>query len=258
MAFFNHWSSERLSFSLSIVAVISAAITSYYQFFYHSTEVSYFRERSHLSELPALVNGAYHDSVVGSITFFNRGSTPVSIISSAIILDGDTAEIPDDFRENPNVTFNIFWGGRNSLASEVHSKHYLDAKSVSEFRFKAKIDSSEFQKVVRSSPTAAHDSTQVNLNYRLWFLMADPYGNFSLEAVKIGIHAYNISGRYIFKVGEANWVQTRQMPPFQNIDFWKDLTYEKTQKRAREENWMFEREIRRLTMGPKPEASFNE
>ena len=195
-------------------------------------------------------------TVVGSITFFNRGTTPVSIISSAIILDGDTAEIPDDFRENPNVTFNIWYQGRNSLASEAHSKHYLDAKSVSQFRFKAKIDSSEFQRVVRSSPTTAHDSTQVNLNYRLWFLMADPYGNYSLEAVNVGIHAYNISGRYISRVGQETNYETRQMPRFQNIDFWRNLTKEKTQKKWPSEYW--EREIARFTMGPKPEASFNE
>ena len=37
MAFFNLWSSERLSFSLSIVAVISAAITAYHQFYSESS-----------------------------------------------------------------------------------------------------------------------------------------------------------------------------------------------------------------------------
>ena len=237
MAFFNLWSSERLSFSLSVVAVISASITSYYQFFYHSTEVSYYREVFHLRKLPTLKDGIYHDSIVGSITFMNRGSTPVSIISSAVILDGDTSQIPDDdYRENPYLNFNqgVLWGDSIREAVHTHSKHYLDSKSVSEFQFEAKIDSSNFRRLLRNANTPdweGWDSTEVILNYHLWFLVADPYGNFSMEAVKIENSVYNKSGRYLYGWGLENGYQTKQMPPFQNIDAWNELTSEKTRKR---------------------------
>ena len=238
MAFFNHWSSERLSFSLSIVAVISAAITSYYQFFYHSTEVIYYREHFHLSKLPTLKDGTYNDSIVGSMTFMNRGSTTVSIISSAVILDGDISEMSDvDYRENPYVSFDqVSYGDSIRATQHIHSKHYLDSKSVSEFRFEAKIDSSNFRRVLRNASSIdfeGWDSTQVMLDYHLWFLMADPYGNFSMEAVKIGNYVYNRSGRSLFGLGHSNGYQTRQMPPFRNIDFWKDLTEEKWKEKSR-------------------------
>jgi hypothetical protein len=239
MAFFNLWSSERLSFSLSIVAVISAAITSYYQFFYHSTEVSYFKENSHFSKLPTFKDGMYNDSIVGSITFMNRGSTPVSIISSAVIIEVDSTEIDvEDFRENPRVSFSqgVVWGDSSTREMEyVHTKHYLDAKSVSEFRFETTIDSAKFGRLLKNSPITYNwegwDSNTVVVYYHLWFLMADPFGEFSMEAVKIGHHVYNESGRYIFGFGDPNSHQTRDIPVFRDIDFWKDLSAEKDKKR---------------------------
>jgi len=130
----------------------------------------------------------------------------------------------------------VSYGDSIRATQHIHSKHYLDSKSVSEFRFEAKIDRSNFRRVLRNASSIdfeGWDSTQVMLDYHLWFLMADPYGNFSMEAVKIGNYVYNRSGRSLFGLGHSNGYQTRQMPPFRNIDFWKDLTEEKWKEKSR-------------------------
>ena len=88
MAFFNHWSSERLSFSLSVVAVISAAITSYHQFYEHSftqitpVEVRLLKDHSNSAE-----------SSLGILEIrllvMNGGTTPCTIISEELYLTAD-------------------------------------------------------------------------------------------------------------------------------------------------------------------------
>lgn len=86
MAFSNLWSSERLSFSLSIIAVISAAITTFLQF-HKSTEINCI---VHLVEhFPSATDRYRHDTLSFSCSFLNSGSTPVGLIDSRIFLAND-------------------------------------------------------------------------------------------------------------------------------------------------------------------------
>ena len=88
MAFFNLWSSERLSFSLSIVAVISAAITSYFSFFHYK------------SDLAIRITGAYYepsdssDAVVFGLkgVFINSGTTPLTMVDHFGFLSTDSTQ----------------------------------------------------------------------------------------------------------------------------------------------------------------------
>ena len=86
MAFFNLWSSERLSFSLSVVAVISAAITSYYQFFYSQTGVS-----MQITSARYTVNDS---NGIGTLqiqgVFMNPGTVPLALTRAHGFLTNDT------------------------------------------------------------------------------------------------------------------------------------------------------------------------
>ena len=159
MAFFNLWSSERLSFSLSIVAVISAAITTYHQFS-HTTEVSFFENTFNVSAPPGfLQNGSYRDSLSGSLTFMNSGSTPVSIISSSVILHADTAIIQREIDENPYVALYPITHNLNSKSNSFESDFYLEENSVSKYRFVTAIDSVVLKELVNKAVPLDFDTT---------------------------------------------------------------------------------------------------
>jgi len=84
MSFFNLWSSERLSFSLSIIAVISAAITTFHQF-HSKTDV-----RVAFSSYRYSVNdstGMGHIKASG--IFMNNGTTPVASKQSSLFITID-------------------------------------------------------------------------------------------------------------------------------------------------------------------------
>ena len=86
MAFFNLWSSERLSFSLSIVAVISATITSYFQFFHTKTDVKVI-----FSSHSYQVNDTTGEGILRlSGIFMNDGTSPVSLLESSSFFSIDT------------------------------------------------------------------------------------------------------------------------------------------------------------------------
>ena len=88
MAFFNLWSSERLSFSLSVVAVISAAITSYYQFIYYE------------SDLAIRITGSYIEPVdsIGDVEFgikgvlMNSGTTTLTMVDHFGFFSADSLQ----------------------------------------------------------------------------------------------------------------------------------------------------------------------
>ena len=82
MAFFNLWSSERLSFSLSIVAVISAAITSYYQFFYHESTVS----------VKIIPDFGLADTVYMRAIIMNEGTNSVAVSFAQAFATGNDAK----------------------------------------------------------------------------------------------------------------------------------------------------------------------
>ena len=85
MAFFNLWSSERLSFSLSIIAVVSAAITTFHQF-HSKTDV-----KVTFSAFEYTVNDTTGAGILKlSGIFMNNGTTPVALKESSVFFSIDT------------------------------------------------------------------------------------------------------------------------------------------------------------------------
>ena len=228
MAFSNLWSSERLSFSLSIIAVISAAITTYHQYS-HSTEVRCYRTNFNVTSIPGfLPDGSFQDSISGSLTFMNSGSTPVSIISSQVILHADTAQVLQAINENGYITLSPQSSSYHSVLRPIHSDYYLDTKSLSSFRFATNIDSTALKELLNEAIPAAWDSTMVSVNFYLWLLMADPFGDLSMDVVRLASYAYsNETNRPRFGYAPSFDFSTRRMPTFRNLDFWTDLSEEK-------------------------------
>ena len=86
MALFNNWSSDRLSFSLSIVAIVSAAITSYYQFFYYQSDLAIRFTGCHY--VPSDSSDTIRFGLRG--VFINSGTTPLTLIEHSGFLSTDT------------------------------------------------------------------------------------------------------------------------------------------------------------------------
>jgi hypothetical protein len=93
MAFFNLWSSERLSFSLSIIAVVSAAITTYHQF---HEEIDIAFQVGMPQSAPSYGCDSFdsllilnEDTLTIPFTFVNSGTTPVGyfIVHDGIYVD---------------------------------------------------------------------------------------------------------------------------------------------------------------------------
>ena len=89
---------DRLSLTLSLVAIISAAITSYYQFFHHATLVSHFQSEI-IDHWPSLEGDHYQDSIAARVTLLNSGSTPVAIVKSRLFLTSDTLYALAEFKK---------------------------------------------------------------------------------------------------------------------------------------------------------------
>ena len=111
MAFFKLWSSERLSFSLSIIAVVSAAITAYHQF--HSESILSVR----------FTNVEYsidESSWTGSLrlqgVLMNSGTTQLTLVKEDCQLTIDTT------RNNGNTL------GRNALYIKSDFDDYVPKK----------------------------------------------------------------------------------------------------------------------------------
>ena len=227
MAFSNLWSSERLSFSLSIVAVISAAITSYYQFFDQSTDIATHRKATHLRTIPNLTpKGTFYDSIVATCTFMNSGSTPVSIIDSQLIIEVDSSKFDENTNDHPYLTFYNRIDDSLRYVIDVQSDYYLDSKSVSTFSFSANVDSTKLMQLLRDAPRAGlkRDSTAVAVNFHLWFLMVNPFGKYSMDVVSLSNAYYQNSGKYLFGTGSGVQNQTKKLPPFRDVEFWTTLS----------------------------------
>lgn len=86
MAFFKHWSSDRLSLSLSVVAVISATITFYYQFFYYQSDLAVRFTGCHY--VPSDSSETITFGLSG--VFINSGTTPLTLVENFGFLSTDT------------------------------------------------------------------------------------------------------------------------------------------------------------------------
>ena len=190
MAFFNLWSSERLSFSLSIVAVISAAITSYYQFFYYSTNVKYVWT-SDGSNYAQCEGTTFDDSLALQITFMNEGSTPVSILKSRLYLLN-----PRTKNGQGNLEKSTIWGRKNPgviYQDDLKENFYLEPKSINTLTFHTKVDSTSLMRLINAAPSAT-DSTWSDLEMGVTLLLVDPYGNFSAAAISLAHPIYELDG----------------------------------------------------------------
>ena len=211
MAFFNLWSSERLSFSLSVVAVISAAITSYYQFFYYSTNVKYVWT-SDGSNYAQCEGNAFDDSLALQITFMNEGSTPVSIIKSRMYLLN-----PRTKNGQGNLEKSTIWGRKNPgviYQDDLKENFYLEPKSINTLTFHSKVDSTSLMRLINAAPSATN-STLSDLEMGVTLLLVDPYGNFSAAAISLAHPIYELDG-----VCPAVSLDLKRgsIPPFVNWD----------------------------------------
>ena len=184
MAFFNLWSSERLSFSLSVVAVVSAAITTYHQFYNQSTQVSIIPH--HISSIPEATWKEVNDTIAFECTFLNSGSNPVGVIASRIFLTTDSAL----YRQNHEMgDHSLDWQtlGSQTIQTSFHrwnQRGYLPAQSVVPIRFETAFDSTSLARLVNRA-TIGRDSTVKVLNAGVWLKMVDPHGQESTMAVTI-------------------------------------------------------------------------
>ena len=118
MAFFNLWSSERLSFSLSIIAVISAAITAYHQF--HS-------ESSLSARFTNVEYSIDESSGTGTLrlqgVLMNSGTTQLTLVKQWCQLTIDTT------RNNGNTLGKGAWFIKSNRADYVENEYPLVIKA---------------------------------------------------------------------------------------------------------------------------------
>lgn len=214
MAFFNLWSSERLSFSLSIVAVVSAAITTYHQFYNHKTSVSYVNTTVHVNSASFETN-AFDDSLTTQLTFMNDGSTPVSIIKSRLYLLNHYDQIGNGSIEKQRLLGGSIDGV--IFQDECQSKEscYLESKSVSTLTFRSTIDSTSLMALLRAVPSSERTNDMSSLELGVYVLMVDPYGNFSSQAISIAEPSYDSNGTHLV---ESLPLNHGRMPPFVTWD----------------------------------------
>ena len=206
MAFFNLWSSERLSFSLSVVAVISAAITTYHQFYNQSTQVSIIPH--HIISKPEATWKEVNDTIAFECTFLNSGSNPVGVIASRIFLTTDSAL----HRQNHEIGDHSYdWQTIQTSFHRWNQRGYLPAQSVVPIRFETAFDSTSLARLVNRA-TIGRDSTVKVLNAGVWLKMVDPYGQESTATVTISRLRYKINTTRC--IGWSTPDTTIQVPDF--------------------------------------------
>ena len=214
MAFFNLWSSERLSFSLSIVAVVSAAITTYHQFYNHQTSVSYVNTTVDVNSA-SVETDAFDDSLTVQLTFMNDGSTPVSIIKSRLFLLNNHDQNVEGAIQKQLFLGNSIDGVIFQDKSRPKESCYLEAKSVNTLTFRSTIDSTSMMGLVSAVPSEERTNDLSSLELGVYVLMVDPYGNFSSQAISIAEPIYDSNGT---QVVNSLPLDHGRMPPFVSWD----------------------------------------
>ena len=210
MAFSNLWSSERLSFSLSVVAVISAAVTSYFQFFDHSTEISCVVHSD--IRFPVGHGISRSDTFAFECTFLNSGSTPVGLIESRMFLSS-SADSTFNLQDSP-------FGdqvGRHTVQTSQRSWNqtaYFPEKSVVTIPFVTEIDSADLSRLIIESPPMIDYPEETLLRAGIWLRMVDPYGKESTTILEISNPSFNRKSLHLSTWG-IPWGEKFKMSPFQ-------------------------------------------
>ena len=218
MAFFNLWSSERLSFSLSIVAVISAAITSYYQFFYFNTDFTiHFPESFWVSYEKGARNFG------GRLIDDQRFTTKVALMNAGTEFIGLTS--CRFFVTYQDESSNLFWSEKYEPLNHYGCLDSLGVMDASDYAVIIKPQEVHFLEFSEQLSVMFTDSiwqTQVNRNniresigegiradvhFGMWFKFIDSGGNYSSQRCHLGSLVYS----YVDSVGHA-------MPLTGNLD----------------------------------------
>lgn len=210
MAFSNLWSTERFSFSLSVVAVITAAITTYHQFYNNSTEISSILHSN--MTFPKASGQFRNDTIAFECTFLNSGVTPVGLIESRMFLTHDSAF---EFQNSAHGDYESYrtFQTNNRIWNQ---KGYFPPNSVMQLSFVTTIDSSKLSRLVLGAPRNSIDPDHVLLRAGIWLRMVDPYGNESSDVRAVGVFYDTKSlgpGVYGIPVGK------KQMPPFREPEY---------------------------------------
>ena len=179
MAFLNLWSSERLSFSLSIVAVVSAAITTYHQFYNQSTEVSCILH--HNIKFPNGGGPHFNDTLAFECTFLNSGSTPVGLIESRMFISSSDSAFESqasyigDYGSHTIQTNTWNW---NQTA-------YFPEQSVVNVSFSHQVDTTDLRRIISIASHIDNRPEKVRLTAGVWLRMVDPFGNESTKVISV-------------------------------------------------------------------------
>ena len=170
MAFFNLWSSERLSFSLSIIAVISAAITAYHQF-HHESSVSIRLGLQYMNT----------DTLYMKATFMNQGTTSIAIgDAKGFVTSSEAWE-----RESSGIDLNIleYLMSRGELqVIHFNREKVIAAKSVAQILIPLVPGEEGKRELFEKAPLSLDANGQLkrNLKFGLSVELIDPYGASSL------------------------------------------------------------------------------
>ena len=126
MAFFNLWSSERLSFSLSIIAVVSAAITAYHQFYSESSLSVRFTSVEY-----SIDESSWTGSLRLQGVLMNSGTTQLTLVKQDCQLTIDTT------RNNGNTRGKNAWYIKSDFDDYVHKKGPLVSKDFAPISIEA-------------------------------------------------------------------------------------------------------------------------
>ena len=183
MAFFNLWSSERLSFSLSIIAVVSAAITTFHQF-YSKTDV-----KVTFSAFEYTVNDTTGTGILKlSGIFMNNGTTPVALKESSVFFSIDTT------KNNGKVNG---WQSHyldewrlyeySSILENVLDGVYVAPGSAEAFNVEWQFEPSRVLQLVevarRNQQFSVWDSTLVTVDIGLFATLVSPQAEYSSKRV---------------------------------------------------------------------------
>jgi hypothetical protein len=230
MAFLHLWSSERISFSLSIMAVISAALTSYYQFFYFETDVTiHFPNKWFIVEEMDQINnpeGIFHSEFV----IMNAGTENIGLTNCKIFVTGEDENsiIWQDDSEPKNMP-----GGLDSLISfEIEDMtyavvkpgevHILDLSTNYNFAYTNMIFQSQMksENFYFNGYTGEVVSSAAEIYFGLWMKFVDSRGFYSTRRCFLGSVAYQMQDSTGFGVP---W-HYESLSPTYKLEAFKPLT----------------------------------
>lgn len=213
---------DHSSFILSIFALVTAVMTTYFQFFHHATEVKIiFPDVMGTPSIPGFHFSVadslwvYQDSLILECTIMNSGSLPVAITASRLFLTA----LPD--LENSHDKQGPAWG-QSAKSNGTQERSYIAPQSLTTMTFKMSIDETELARVIKVAADsgyafnpAIHGSAPTNkwlgLNAGVWLQMHDPNGlrsAQSFQAIELG---YRDNGQWAAMSTES---ELQEMPAF--------------------------------------------